>query len=340
MHGKTIIIAEAGVNHNGSIDMAKKLIDAAAESGVDYVKFQIWKTDEILVKNAPKAKYQIDNDGDSSQYEMAKRLELTFNQYIELYNYCESVGVKFLATPDDYPSLDFLTETISQKLIKIGSGEINNIPFLKRIGKKGVDVILSTGMSNIGEVELAYTSLIKSGAPSVSILHCTSSYPAPFETLNLLAIQTLKTVFQTKVGYSDHTLGTEASIAAVALGAQIIEKHFTIDKNLPGPDHKASIEPEELTLMVKQIRNIEKALLGGGLKRIQNIEVETRSVVTKGIYIKSKIKKGDIICEDKMRFMRPVSEIPVNLFDHVVNRKALKDISEGEPLKWSDIDFE
>jgi len=270
---------------------------------------------------------------------MAKRLELSFDDYKKLKEHCEKVGVGFLATPDDYPSLDFLTDNLKQSIVKVGSGEVTNIPFLKRIGKKGVEVILSTGMSSLGEVEKAYQTLLTNGAKRVSILHCTSSYPAPFETLNLYAIQTLKSAFKTRVGYSDHTQGTEASVAAVALGAEIIEKHFTLDKNLPGPDHKASIEPRELLLLVKQIRNIELGLMGSGLKEIQNIEIETKAVVTKSIYLRENINKGEIISEDKMLFMRPVDEIPVQLFEHVVNRKALNNILAGKPLKWRDIDF-
>jgi N-acetylneuraminate synthase len=336
---KTIVIAEAGVNHNGNIQLAKQLIDVAKDCGADYVKFQIWVTDEILAPDAPKAQYQKDNDGDDSQYEMAKRLELTFDQYVELKKHCDNVGIKFLATPDDFTSLDFITDTLGLDLIKIGSGEITNIPFLKRIGSKKRNVILSTGMASLGEVEKAYNSLVSSGALSVALLHCTSSYPAPFNTLNLRAIRTLRKAFQTTVGYSDHTIGSEASVAAVALGAEIIEKHFTIDKNLPGPDHIASMEPMELKEMINQIRNIEQAL-GSGVKQIQSIEVETKKVVTKGVYIKKSIKKGSIISLDNVLFMRPVDEISANFFEQIEGKRISRDISDGEPLKWKDIVFE
>ena len=335
----TTIIAEAGVNHNGNFELAKQLIEVAKESDADFVKFQIWVTDEILAPNAPKAQYQKDNDGGDSQYEMAKRLELSFDQYIALKKYSDTIGIKFLATPDDFTSLDFIVDTLKLETIKVGSGEITNIPFLKRIGSKNKDVILSTGMASLGEVEKAYNTLVSSGARSVALLHCTSSYPAPFDTLNLKAIHTLKKAFKTHVGYSDHTIGSEASVAAVALGAEIIEKHFTLDKKLPGPDHIASMEPKELKEMINQIRNIEKAL-GDGVKQIQNIEVETKKVVSKGVYIKDSLKEGSIISIDNVLFMRPVGEIPANFFEQIEGKKISRNIDKGEPLKWKDIIFE
>ena len=257
-----IIIAEAGVNHNGSIAIAKQLIDSAAKAGVDYVKFQTWITDDIVDINAPKAQYQKDNDQSVSQYEMLKRLELTFDEFRELKSYCAAAGVDFLSTPDDFRSLDFLVDDLGLKVIKVGSGELTNIPFLKKIGLKRKEVILSTGMGSLGEIERAYYTLLEAGATKVSILHCTSNYPATYDSVNLKAMQTLALAFNTEIGYSDHTEGNEVSIAAVALGAKIIEKHFTLDKTMDGPDHKASIDPDELSLLVNQIRNTEKAISG------------------------------------------------------------------------------
>lgn len=335
-----IVIAEAGVNHNGDISLAKKLIDAAVNAGADYVKFQTWITDEIVSVDAPKAEYQIKNDGDSSQYEMLKKLELSFENFRELKIYAESKQIKFLSTPDDFQSLDFLADELDLDILKVGSGEITNIPFLRRIGSKRKDVILSTGMSCLGEVELAYNTLLDSGAKSVAILHCTSNYPASYASVNLKAMLTLEQAFKTVVGYSDHTVGNEISIAAVALGAQIIEKHFTIDKVLPGPDHKASIDPAELAELVKQIRNTEKALAGSGKKEIDPSEVETKKVVTKGIYVNRKMGIGDVITADVISLKRPATFIPANMYDLVLNKKVSADLQAGAPLKWDQINFE
>lgn len=338
---KVIIIAEAGVNHNGDINLAKKLIDVASEANVDYVKFQTWITEDIVDKSAAKADYQKNNDGsDTTQFEMLKRLELSFEDFKVLKVYSESKGVKFLSTPDDYKSLDFLADELQLPILKIGSGEVTNIPFLRRFGQKKKPIILSTGMSSIGEVEKAYYALIESGAPSVTILHCTSNYPASLESVNLKVMGTLAKVFNTAVGYSDHTEGVEVSLAAVALGATVIEKHYTLDKNLPGPDHKASLEPEELKEMVLRIRNIEKAISGDGLKKAHNSEIETKKIVQKGIYLNRTISSGEIITDEHLIMKRPVSALSAQDYDFVIGKTANKEIEEGEVLKLNDLNFE
>ncbi len=338
--GKVIIIAEAGVNHNGNIDLAKKLIDVAAEAKVDYVKFQTWITEDIVDRSAAKAEYQIQNDGDSTtQFEMLKRLELSFSDFIELKNYSESRGVKFLSTPDDYKSLDFLSDELDLPLLKIGSGEVTNVPFLRRFGNKKKPIILSTGMSTIGEVEKAYYTLLDSGAPSVSLLHCTSNYPAPLDSVNLKAMNTLQSVFNCEVGYSDHTEGIEISLAAVAMGAVIIEKHYTLDKKMIGPDHKASLDPIELQELVKSIRNIEVAIGGNGLKKPHLTEVETKKIVQKGIYLNKTILKGEIISDDHLIMKRPVNSLSAEDYDFVIGKKVVRDINEGAAIKLNDLDF-
>jgi len=337
---KVVIIAEAGVNHNGDIDLAKQLIDVASDAKVDYVKFQTWITEDIVDKSAAKAEYQIENDGDdSSQFEMLKRLELSFDNFIELQKYSDSKGVKFLSTPDDYKSLDFLSDKLNLPILKIGSGEVTNIPFLRRFGQKKKPIILSTGMSTIGEVEKAYYTLLQSGATSVILLHCTSNYPAPLDSVNLKAMNTLAAVFNCPIGYSDHTAGIEVSLAAVALGAVVIEKHYTLDKEMAGPDHKASLDPSELKQLVSSIRNIEKALKGDGLKKPHGTETETKKVVQKGIYLTKNILAGEIITDDHLIMKRPVSHISAEEYDFVIGKRAIRDLNEGEALKLNDLNF-
>lgn len=341
MMGRVIIIAEAGVNHNGDIDLAKQLIDVAADAEVDYVKFQTWITEDIVDKSAAKAEYQIQNDGDNtSQFEMLKRLELSFNDFEELKKYSELKGVKFLSTPDDYKSLDFLSDQLDLPILKIGSGEVTNIPFLRRFGNKKKPIILSTGMSTIGEVEKAYYTLLESGAPSVNLLHCTSNYPAPLDSINLKAMNTLQSVFNCGVGYSDHTEGIEISLAAVAMGAVIIEKHYTLDKQMLGPDHKASLDPIELKALVKSIRNIEIAIGGDGLKKPHLSELETKKVVQKGIYLNKDILKGEVISDDHLIMKRPVSSLSADDYDFVIGKKVVQKINKGIALKLKDLDFE
>ena len=332
------IIAEAGVNHNGDMNLAMKLIEAAKETGADCIKFQTWVTDELMTPDAPKADYQVSNDGTGSQYDMAKRLELSFENFTLLKQHAEKIGVLFLSTPDESISLNFLADELKLPIIKVGSGEVNNLLFLKEIGRKKLPVILSTGMSYLADVEKAYYTLIENGAPHISLLHCTSEYPAPFESVNLKAMQTLQQVFQTTVGYSDHTQNIEISIAAVAMGAQIIEKHFTLDKSLPGPDHKASLDPAEFTQMVKCIRNVEKAI-GNGIKKPNASELTTKKVVGKGLYAKHKMAKGATITENDLVGKRPETEISILYADIIIGKKLKNDIEKGEPFSLNGIAF-
>jgi N-acetylneuraminate synthase len=337
---KVIIIAEAGVNHNGSLVLAKKLIDVAAISGADFVKFQTWVTDELMEKDAPKAQYQNLNDPSSSnQYDMVKRLELSFQEFRELHDHCKLRNIGFLSTPDEEKSLDFLTNDLGLDLIKVGSGEVTNIHFLKKIGRKKLNVILSTGMSNLGEVEKAYETLLANGAKSVSLLHCTSEYPAPFDQINLKAMDTLRQCFETSIGYSDHTTGIEVSVAAVALGATIIEKHFTLDKTMAGPDHKASLDPVELKNLVSAIRNVQLAISGNGQKKPSLNEYETKKVVQKGLYLRRSLHKGEELTEENIQAKRPVKGIEASYYELIVGKKATKDLLAGQSLDFSDIQF-
>lgn len=326
------IIAEAGVNHNGDIQLAKKLCDVAKDAGVDAVKFQTWKTENIVTQEAPLAAYQEQNIGSigDSQFEMLKKLELSYDDFVELQNYCETIGVRFLSTPDDEESLEFLSG-LNLDFIKIGSGEVNNIPYLRKIGAKKQPVILSTGMSFLGDIERAYNILLESGASSVKLLHCTSNYPCPMNEVNLNAMLTLKAAFKCEVGYSDHTLGIEVPIAAVALGATIIEKHFTLDKNMDGPDHKASLNPEELKEMVQSIRNIEIAL-GNGIKCPNNSETETSKVVWKSIVAAEIIEKGSVFTEENLTVKRTGEGIPASLWDLVIGKKAKRTFMSDEVI--------
>jgi N-acetylneuraminate synthase/N,N'-diacetyllegionaminate synthase len=327
------IIAEAGVNHNGDIELAKKLCDAAKNSGVDAVKFQTWKTENIVTKTAPLAAYQEENisSKNDSQFEMLKKLELSYDDFVELQKYCEKIGVRFLSTPDDEESLEFLSG-LNLDFLKIGSGEVNNIPYLRKIGAKGQPVLLSTGMSFLGDVERAYNILLDAGALSVTLLHCTSNYPCPMDEVNLTAMLTLKAAFHCEVGYSDHTLGIEVPIAAVALGAKIIEKHFTLDKTMDGPDHKASLNPEELAEMVRTIRNIEVAL-GNGIKRPNKSEEDTSKVVWKSIVATIKIEKGTVFTEENLTVKRTGDGIPASFWDMVVGKKANRTFVADEVIR-------
>ena len=333
------IIAEAGVNHNGDLGLAKQLIDAGKAAGVDCVKFQTWVTEELITLDAPKAAYQVANDGEGSQFEMLKKLELSYADFRELKIYSEAKGVHFLSTPDEQKSLDFLVDELGISLIKVGSGEINNLLYLKQIGQKKKPVILSTGMCNLADVERAYSTLKDNGAPEIAILHCTSEYPAPLESVNLKAMDTLATVFQTTVGYSDHTDGIAISIAAAARGARIIEKHFTLDKSMDGPDHIASLDPIELKAMVDGIRAVELAL-GDGIKRIQPMEMETKKVVGKGIYAKHTIAEGTLITEDLLVGKRPIVDLGMEQYELILGQKARTTIEKGSSIGLNDIVFE
>ncbi|MGE3609168.1 MAG: N-acetylneuraminate synthase [Bacteriovoracaceae bacterium] len=333
-----LIIAEAGVNHNGSIELAKELIDIAAEAKVDFVKFQTWITEDIIAKGAPKAEYQVKNDGDDSQYEMAKRLELSWNDFKELKQYCDQKGVNFLSTAEEFKSLDFLVDDLKIPLIKIGSGELNNTLFLREVGAKRLPVILSTGMATMEEVEIAYKTLKEAGAKEITVLHCTTNYPTAYEEVNLKAMLTIKDKLKVPVGYSDHTLGIEVPVAAVSLGAVVIEKHYTIDKNLPGPDHKASLDPIELKNMVTQIRNIEMAISGDGRKEPTESEIRIRPNIRKGLYLARDVIAGEVLTKYHFNFKRPVKDIPVDEADFVLGKKVLRDLPKDHALEKKDLD--
>lgn len=325
------IIAEAGVNHNGDINLAFKLCDAAKEAGANAVKFQIFDADKLVTKNAKKADYQNKNDKSSdTQYQMLKKLALSNEDFRKISNYCDKIGIKFMATAFDEDSIDFL-HSLGVNVIKIPSGEITNLPYLIKISKLWDNIILSTGMATIDEIKDAYDVLSKYGA-MVTVLHCTTEYPAPFETVNLNAMKTLGKTLGINYGYSDHTKGIEVPIAAVALGATIIEKHFTLDKNMDGPDHKASIEPDELKLMVDSIRNVETAL-GQSNKIVNDCEMKNRLVARKSIVAKKTIKKGELFTENNLTTKRPGTGIsPMKWFD-VVGKIANKDYDEDDLIE-------
>ncbi len=321
---RTFIIAEAGVNHNGDITIAKQLCKAAKEIGADAVKFQTWKTEDIITKNVAQAKYQADNTKCvESQYDMLKRLELSYAQFAEIKKYCDEIGIMFLSTADEKDSLDFLL-SLDIPCIKVGSGDIGNIPFLRYIGSKKKPVILSTGMSNLGMIELSIGELINSGTKDITLLHCTTNYPCPFAEVNLNAMDTLRDAFKLPVGYSDHTEGIEVAIAAVAKGATVIEKHFTLDKGMTGPDHKASTEPQEFFKMIKAIRNIECAL-GDGIKTPTNSEIAISTVVKKRIVARCPIRKGEVLNENNITVKRCDEGEPAYSWDSVVGTKATRD---------------
>ena len=324
---KCFIIAEAGVNHNGDIGLAYKLIDAAKEAGVDCIKFQTFKTEKVISKNTEMASYQKENlQNEDTQYEMVKKLELSHENFKDLKKYCQKVGIQFLSTPDEEESLDFLVNELQMDTIKVGSGELTNYPYLKKIALKNKDIIISTGMSNLSEIERALECIRKYNNKEIIVLHCTTNYPCPKEEVNLLAMNTIKEAFKVKVGYSDHTLGIEVPIAAVALGAEVIEKHFTLDKSMEGPDHKASLDPTELKLMVKSIRNIEKAL-GNGIKKPNKSEELIKKVVRRRIIIAKDLEKGHILSEEDLEYKR------ANNGKKLVYSKSKEDI-----LEWREIE--
>jgi len=344
LEDKCFIIAEAGVNHNGKLELAKKLVDVAAEARSDAVKFQTFKAERVVSIFADKAKYQKKTtNATESQFEMIKKLELSFDNFVKIKDYCDRKGIIFLSTPFDYESVDFL-ENLAP-LYKIGSGEITNLPFLEYIAKKGKPIILSTGMSTLGETEEAvnlilsiltsHVSRFASHISPLTLLHCVSNYPAEYEDVNLKAMLTLKKVFKLPVGYSDHTLGIEISISAIALGAKVIEKHFTLDKNLPGPDHKASLEPDELKAMIRAIRNIEKSL-GDGIKRPTQSELEVMKVARRSLVAKRNIRAGEVVRESDILIKRPATGIPSKFKGIVIGMKPTRDIRKDEPFNWQD----
>jgi N,N'-diacetyllegionaminate synthase len=325
------IIAEAGVNHNGKLDLALRLCDVAKRAGVDAVKFQTFKTDKILTKTVSLADYQSENiKQEKSQFEMIRELELSYFDFEKIKQYCDQIGILFLSTPDEEDSLDFLVDRLKLVLVKVGSGEVTNIPYLRAIGKKKLPVILSTGMSTLAEVALAYNELLAAGAAHVDLLHCTTNYPCPMDEVNLNAMLTLRDAFKCVVGYSDHTLGIEVSIAAVALGAQIIEKHFTLDKSLPGPDHVASLDEQELTAMVKSIRNIEMSF-GNGIKAPNASEIKISKVVRRNIVAATNIVKGESYNNLNLLVKRSGGDgIPAIYWDLVLNHRAPRDYVADE----------
>lgn len=328
----TFIIAEVGVNHNGSLVLAKQLIDKAVEAGVDAVKFQTFKADKLVTLNAQKAQYQQDNTGDGNQYCMLKKLELSQYDYFEIKRYCDYKKILFMSTPFDFESVDLL-EQIEVPIYKISSGDLTNIPFLRHIAKLNKHIILSTGMANLCEVEIAVNEIKKYGNYNIILLHCTSNYPTSYEDVNLNAMITLKNAFNLTVGYSDHTVGIDIPIAAVSMGAKVIEKHFTLDKTMEGPDHKASLDPIELKKMVKSIRNVEKAF-GDGIKRCNKSEESTRSVARKSIVASSNMKRGDVISYGNITFKRPEGGLSPIYIDEVIGKMCTADIEKDEYITF------
>lgn len=329
---KTLIIAEAGVNHNGSMKIAKDLVRAAKNAGADIVKFQTFNPDAITSKYAEMAQYQKENIGVvKSQKEMLSELTLSYDEFVELSIFCKKIGIQFLSTPFDIPSLYFLKK-LNCDLWKVPSGEITNYPYLVEVAKTGKKVILSTGMSTLGEVEEAVKLLKENGSGEVILLHCTTQYPTPYVDVNLNAMLTLKEKLGLDVGYSDHTEGIEISIAAVAMGARVIEKHFTLDRNMAGPDHKASLEPDELKQMVDSIRHIEEAF-GNGEKRPVEIEKANMKIARKSIVAKRNIKKGEILSEENITTKRPGNGINPMLWSKVLETKAIRDFGEDELIE-------
>ena len=328
---KVFIIAEAGVNHNGSVELAKKLIDVAVEAGVDAVKFQTFKTENLVSKNAQKAAYQKETtDEDESQFDMIKKLELDIDTHNELIRYCNAKKIMFLSTPFDHDSIDML-DSLGLEIFKVPSGEITNLPYLRHIGSLKKKIIISTGMADMGEIEDALNVLINAGSKreDIRILHANTMYPTPMEDVNLKAMVTIGKAFDLVYGYSDHTLGIEVDIAAVAMGAQVIEKHFTLDKTMNGPDHKASLEPDELNAMVLAIRNIELAL-GDSVKRPSKSETSNIKVARKSIVAQMDIKKGDLFSEENLSVKRPGNGISPMQWDEILGQVAQKDYKEDE----------
>ena len=327
----TLIIAEAGVNHNGSLEMAMQLIEKAAEAGVDYVKFQTFKSEKLVSRHATKAEYQKANtDGEDSQLKMLQQLELSPDDHLRLIEHCTHCGIKFLSTAFDLDSIDFL-DSLNLDLWKIPSGEITNLPYLRRIAQKGSRVIMSTGMCEPEDIEAALNVLTTNGTPleNITLLHCNTEYPTPWGDVNLRAMHDIAKRFNVSVGYSDHTKGIEVPIAAVALGATVIEKHFTLDNNLPGPDHKASLEPQQLKAMVDAIRHIEQAL-GNGVKQISESERKNIAIARKSIVAASEIKKGELFTEENLTVKRPGGGISPMKWDELIGTTASRDYQPDE----------
>lgn len=331
MNRKVTIIAEAGVNHNGNFELAKEMIFRAREAGADIVKFQTAVPELVMSASAPKAAYQLSTtDQAESQLEMAKAIHLPLSAYVKLKNICDEVGIRFLSTPFDLVSVDLLHQ-LKMEEWKIPSGEITNYPYLKKIASFGQPVILSTGMCTMGEIEAAIQLLTENGVKRemLTLLHCTTEYPAPYADINLRAMQQMREKFGVNVGYSDHSIGITVPVAAVALGATIIEKHFTLDKNMPGPDHKASLEPNELAEMVQSIRATEAAL-GDGYKKPASSEIKNMPIARKSIVAAVGIRKGEIFSEDNLTTKRPGSGISPMRWPEIIGQKAIKDFEPDE----------
>ena len=325
------IIAEAGVNHNGSFELACRLADAAKEAGADCVKYQTFKSEKLVSKNAQKAEYQKKTTGDSSQQDMLKKLELSFDSFVKLKEYCDKIGICFLSTPFDFDSIDFL-DSLNMPFWKIPSGEVTNYPYLVALAKTGKPVVMSTGMCEMSEISDAIKVLIDNGTKDIKLLHCNTEYPTPFEDVNLAAMKTIRDAFNVEVGYSDHTKGIEVPIAAVALGATIIEKHFTLDRNMEGPDHKASLEPDELKKMVDSIRNIEKSI-GTGIKEPSASEKKNIAIARKSIVTKKVIKAGEVFTIENITVKRPGTGISPMRWNEIIGTKAVKDYYEDEIIQ-------
>lgn len=333
MLNDTFIIAEIGVNHNGSIELAKSLIDKGVEAGVDAVKFQTFIAEELISKSAKKAEYQINNTNNSNetQLEMIKKLELSFDDFMELKDYCDSKNIHFMSTAFDFKSIDFLSQ-LDMLYWKIPSGEITNYPYVKKIGSLGKRVILSTGMADLDEVEFAINTLKEAGTEDITVLQCTTEYPAPFDEVNLRAMISMGEKFNIDYGFSDHTPGITVPIAAVALGAKVIEKHYTLDKNMEGPDHKASLDPVELKSMVESIRIVELSL-GDGVKKPTNSEIKNKDVARKSIVASKDIKKGEIFTEDNITTKRPGGGISPREWDNIIGTEATREFNEDELIE-------
>lgn len=332
---QVVIIAEAGVNHNGNMENAFRLIDTAAEAGADYIKFQTFKAENLVSPAAPKAIYQQRNtkEENETQFQMLKKLELSYDQHEELIAYCKKKNIRFFSTAFDLESLDYL-HSIGFDIVKIPSGEITNLPYLRKASKLFRKVILSTGMATMQEIEDALQVFISAGIgkEAITILHCNTEYPTPMEDVNLKAMLSIQKEFGTSIGYSDHTLGIEIPIAAVALGASMIEKHFTLDKSMSGPDHKASLEPAELKAMVAAIRNVEKAMAGTGLKEVSQSEIKNLAIARKSIVAKVDIRRGELFSENNLTVKRPGSGLSPMKWDEVVGKTASKDFGANEQI--------
>lgn len=329
---KIFIIAEAGVNHNGDIQTAKELIDVAAAAEADAVKFQTFKADTLVCRQAPKAAYQMETtSAEESQFDMLKKLELTPDMHRELIDYCHEKNIMFLSTPFDLDSLHYLVDC-GLAVIKIPSGEITNYPLIREAGRSGKRIILSSGMSTIDEVREAVAVLKENGSTDITVLHCNTEYPTPFSDVNLRAMQTIKEETGVSVGYSDHTPGIESAVAAAALGATVIEKHFTLDRNMKGPDHKASLEPNELTEMVRAVRHIEQAL-GDGEKKPSASEKKNMAVARKSLVAKCLIKGGEMFTEENLTAKRPGTGLSPMLWNQVIGQKAKRDFAADEMIE-------